>query len=219
MTAGGARLDPAARREMLVEVAERILATTEPTKVTLQHLADAAGVSRPLVYAYFRDRAGLLAAVERRRAETVDEALAAAVAGSPHPDARAHALIEAAEALGVRARSVFLADRPEHGPRFARLAAALGVDPDRADMVGGVVLGAILAAGDPGTGRVAEALGRSLSDLLEPVAATGDGLVVVSDLDADADAGAVLDGGAAPGGGGARAGGTPSTPPVQGPAS
>lgn len=38
----------------------------DPTKVTFEEIADAAGVSRALVYDYFGDRAGLLEAVFRR---------------------------------------------------------------------------------------------------------------------------------------------------------
>jgi AcrR family transcriptional regulator len=162
------RLDPVVRRARLLEVAERMLATTDPTKVTLQHLADAAGVSRPLVYAYFQDRAGLLAAVDQRRAATVDQVLADAAsgAGTGDPRALAGALVAAADELGLRARAPFIADLPDGGFRFPKLADALGLDPGHVDVVGGMVLGAVLAAGDQSVDEVAATLTTVLSSLM-----------------------------------------------------
>lgn len=163
------RLDPSARRAHLLEVAERMLATTDPSKVTLQHLADAAGVSRPLVYAYFQDRAGLLAAVDQRRAATVDEALAAAASAvdGDDPLALAGALVTAADELGLRARAPFVADLPDGGFRFPKLAAVLGLDPAHVDLAGGMVLGAVLAAGDQPVDEVAATLASGLGSLLD----------------------------------------------------
>jgi AcrR family transcriptional regulator len=162
------RLDPTVRRARLLEVAERMLATTDPSKVTLQHLADAAGVSRPLVYAYFQDRAGLLAAVDQRRAADVDQALADAAAsvGASDPVALASALANAADELGFRARAPFVADRPDGGCRFPKLAAALGLDPAHVDPAAGMVLGAVLASGDLSVDEVAAILATGLGSLL-----------------------------------------------------
>lgn len=164
------RLDPVVRRAHLLEVAERILATTDPAKVTLQNLADAAGVSRPLVYAYFQDRAGLLAAVDQQRAATVDRALADAAtgAGADDPCSLAAALVAAADELGLRARAPFIADLPDGGFRFPKLAEALRLDPAHVDLVGGMVLGAVLAAVDQSVDEVAATLATVLSSLMSP---------------------------------------------------
>ena len=56
------RLDPEVRRELILDAAEEVF---EPAaaEVTFEAVADAAGVSRALVYNYFGDRSGLLAAV------------------------------------------------------------------------------------------------------------------------------------------------------------
>jgi AcrR family transcriptional regulator len=166
------RLDPTVRRARLLDVAERMLATTDPSKVTLQHLADAAGVSRPLVYAYFQDRAGLLAAVDRQRAATVDEALAkaAAAVGVTDPVALASALATAADELGFRARAPFVADRPDGGCRFPKLAEALGLDPARVDPAAGMVLGAVLANVDLSVDEVAATLATGLGSFLASAA-------------------------------------------------
>jgi AcrR family transcriptional regulator len=57
------RLDPAVRRTQIVESAARLFEHRDPLEVPFEEIADAAGVSRALVYNYFGDRGGLLAAV------------------------------------------------------------------------------------------------------------------------------------------------------------
>jgi len=57
------RLAPAARRAQLIDVASRLCADRHVGTVGIGEVADAAGVSRSLVYAYFGDRGGLLAAM------------------------------------------------------------------------------------------------------------------------------------------------------------
>ncbi|MDZ7676512.1 MAG: helix-turn-helix domain-containing protein, partial [Acidimicrobiales bacterium] len=56
------RLDPAVRRQQIAEAAARAYAERDPAEVTFEDVADEAGVSRSLVYAYFGDRGNLLAA-------------------------------------------------------------------------------------------------------------------------------------------------------------
>lgn len=56
------RLDPAVRREQITEAAARVFAEGDPAEVTFEDVAEEAGVSRSLVYAYFGDRGSLLAA-------------------------------------------------------------------------------------------------------------------------------------------------------------
>jgi AcrR family transcriptional regulator len=56
-----ARLDPETRRAQLVEVALAQLDRSGDAPFTVDDVADAAGVSRSLVYAYFGDRNGLAA--------------------------------------------------------------------------------------------------------------------------------------------------------------
>ena len=57
------RLAPEVRREMIIEAATRVFDVRDPAEVTFEEIAEAAGVSRALVYNYFGDRGGLLAAV------------------------------------------------------------------------------------------------------------------------------------------------------------
>ena len=65
------RLDPAIRRVQIVEAAALLFEDHDPLEVTFEEIADAAGVSRALVYNYFGDRGGLLAAVFLHHFEAV----------------------------------------------------------------------------------------------------------------------------------------------------
>ncbi|MCB1039462.1 MAG: TetR/AcrR family transcriptional regulator [Acidimicrobiales bacterium] len=60
------RLDPDTRRGLIVDAAEHLLAEHDPLLVTFEQVADAAGVSRPLVHTYLGDRRGLIDAVQVR---------------------------------------------------------------------------------------------------------------------------------------------------------
>ena len=57
------RLAPEVRRELIIKAAADVFAERDPAEVTFEEIAEAAGVSRALVYNYFGDRGGLLAAV------------------------------------------------------------------------------------------------------------------------------------------------------------
>jgi AcrR family transcriptional regulator len=73
------RLDPEVRREQILAAAERVLDGRDPADVTFEELADAAGVSRGLVYNYFGDKSGLIAAVYLRTLHQLHDALDLAV--------------------------------------------------------------------------------------------------------------------------------------------
>jgi AcrR family transcriptional regulator len=72
------RLDPEIRREQIVDAAARVLEDRDPAAVTFEEIADEAGVSRALVYNYFGDRGGVLAAVYLRALHRLDAELAEA---------------------------------------------------------------------------------------------------------------------------------------------
>jgi AcrR family transcriptional regulator len=69
------RLDPATRRALLVEAAADVFKGRELNEVRFEEVAEAAGVSRSLVYAYFGDRGGLVAAVYLKGLEQLDNEL------------------------------------------------------------------------------------------------------------------------------------------------
>jgi AcrR family transcriptional regulator len=70
------RLAPSVRREQILDAAERVFADRDPSEVTLEEVADEAGVSRALVYNYFGDKRGLVAAVYFRTYDRLDTELA-----------------------------------------------------------------------------------------------------------------------------------------------
>lgn len=73
------RLDPATRRAQLVEAAAEVFRGRHPSEVSFEEVAEAAGVSRSLVYAYFGDRGGLIAAVYLHNLERLDTELGRAL--------------------------------------------------------------------------------------------------------------------------------------------
>lgn len=88
------RLDPEVRRTQIVQAAAALFATRDPAEVPFEEIADAAGVSRALVYNYFGDRGGLLAAVYLHQFEAVWERLVEAAEGL-HGTDRIRAIVEA----------------------------------------------------------------------------------------------------------------------------
>jgi len=73
VTAARTRLEPSVRRELILDAAERVLADRMPSEVTFEEIADAAGVSRGLVYNYFRDRTALMVALTTRALADLDD--------------------------------------------------------------------------------------------------------------------------------------------------
>jgi len=73
------RLDPATRRAQLVQAAAEVFRGRDPGDVSFEEVADAGGVSRSLVYAYFGDRGGLIAAVYLHNLERLDRELGRAL--------------------------------------------------------------------------------------------------------------------------------------------
>jgi AcrR family transcriptional regulator len=153
------RLDPSVRRASILDAAERVFAGRNPADVTFEEVAEAASVSRGLVYNYFGDKAGLITAIYLRTFERLDAALLEGLEGIEGLDGRAQApdgeaalravvgaylrfaddnqvawrLIGAAEAT---AHPVVQAARQE---RFRRMAAAWGGSSEALVLAGGVV--------------------------------------------------------------------------------
>jgi AcrR family transcriptional regulator len=87
------RLDPALRRAQIVDAAARVFHGRDPAEVTFEEIAEAAGVSRALVYNYFGDRSGVLAAVYLRSFQRLDEQLQRALAEDLCPADQLRAII------------------------------------------------------------------------------------------------------------------------------
>ena len=63
------------RRASILDAAERVFDGRNPADVTFEEIADAASVSRGLVYNYFGDKGGLVAALYRRTFDRLDAAM------------------------------------------------------------------------------------------------------------------------------------------------
>jgi AcrR family transcriptional regulator len=113
------RLSKQARREQLLDAAVGIVRARGTDGLTLVTLAEAAGVSRPIVYDHFGTRTGLLLEVYRRLDERHRTALTEALeAAEPTVDAIARVMSTAYFACAT--------DMPE----FAAISAALKGNPD-----------------------------------------------------------------------------------------
>jgi AcrR family transcriptional regulator len=67
------------RRAQIVDAADVVLASHDPVDVTFEQVAQVAGVSRALVYNYFRDKSTLLAELYLRNFAELTQAIAVAV--------------------------------------------------------------------------------------------------------------------------------------------
>jgi AcrR family transcriptional regulator len=102
------RLAREERRELLVDAATEVFNGRDPSDVTFEEIADAAGVSRALVYNYFGDRQGVLEAVARRSADQLEVQVRDALSTTPgrrsalHEMVRVHVEYARADPAGYR---------------------------------------------------------------------------------------------------------------------
>ena len=89
------RLDPETRRTQIIASAARLFETHDPLDVRFEEIADAAGVSRALVYNYFGDRGGLLAAVYLHHFDAVQQHVMDAVDPAASREDRVRATVRA----------------------------------------------------------------------------------------------------------------------------
>jgi AcrR family transcriptional regulator len=147
------RLAREERREQILDAAVEVFSGRDPAEVTFEEIADAAGVSRALVYNYFGDRHGLLDAVYQRNVdelrEQVDEALLGktTVRAALEAAVRVHVHAAAHDTSGYRYATGRLAfsNLPERREeRVAEVAARIGTGPE-AEVVAVGLLSAIEA--------------------------------------------------------------------------
>ncbi len=91
---GRTRLQPDVRRTQIIEAAARVLDGRDPMDVTFEEIALAAGVSRALVYNYFGDRGGLLAAVYLHTFDQLNQLLNDSVNADEPAEQRVHSIVK-----------------------------------------------------------------------------------------------------------------------------
>ena len=91
----GTRLPAALRREQILDATKQIAANRGFHAVSIDAVARAAGISRPIVYDHFRDLPGLLDALIERETVRSREQLAAVLPGDVEPGDLRGALYDA----------------------------------------------------------------------------------------------------------------------------
>src|SRR4051794_38090618 len=75
----GARLPRADRRDALIDAAAELVAAGDIDAVSIENVAERAGVSRPLVYKHFANRGELLASVYLRESHLLTREIGRAI--------------------------------------------------------------------------------------------------------------------------------------------
>jgi AcrR family transcriptional regulator len=83
MTSSRVRMDPATRREQLLELGVRLLSTRALEELSIETLAEEAGISRGLLYHYFGGKQQFHTAVVRRAADELFAVTAPTGEGTP----------------------------------------------------------------------------------------------------------------------------------------
>jgi len=149
---------PEERRAEIIRAAHRALEAGDPNTVTFEEIAAEAGVSRALVYSYFGDRGGLLAAVYQELLEPLDATFRAALTAEAPLAERWRHVVEAAvgfatdspggwHSVGLLAASGHPAVRAARAARISGLARELeGTPAPEAEVVTGAVIGLLESA-------------------------------------------------------------------------
>ena len=156
-----ARLARADRRDALLDAALTIVAAGDIEMLSMEAVAERAGVSRPLVYKHFTNRSELLAAVYQREsallhtelaaavtaADSVAEMFRALVRGALRAEAERGAAFAALRAGGLRTRERRQEQRRRDRTTLRYFAANalrdFGIDEPKARIGVAVLLGAI----------------------------------------------------------------------------
>jgi AcrR family transcriptional regulator len=144
------RLSKQDRREQLLDTAVAIVRTQGADGLTLVTLADAAGVSRPIVYDHFGTRPGLLLALYRRLDDRYRATVAAAVRAATPTAAGVARVISTAYFTCAT-------DMPELGAVSAALKGSLEMEAIQRELLDGYT-DLMADALSPYSGRTAAAL-------------------------------------------------------------
>jgi AcrR family transcriptional regulator len=111
----GGRLDSASRRDALIDAAVALVGTKGVQEVSMEAVAEHAGVSRALVYKHFANRDELLAAAYQREASNLHRELAADVASASRVEEMYLALLRGSLRATVERGQIFTALRAAGG--------------------------------------------------------------------------------------------------------
>ena len=114
-TAPASRASASDRREALLDVAAAIVVSDGASAVSMETVAEQAGVSRPLVYKHFANREELLTAVYRREASLLHREMAADVEAADSLEQMFRTLLRGAIRASVERGPIFASLRAEGG--------------------------------------------------------------------------------------------------------
>lgn len=157
-----APLTKAERREIFLDVAAELVSSGRIDELSMESVAERAGVSRPLVYKHFANRQELLAAVYRRESASLNVTIRGQVGRAHSLEDKLRALIESALSAQATRGATFAAlatngldspaeldvrrsDHRETLQHFTKVAMSeIGLDRPTADMAMTVALSTIL---------------------------------------------------------------------------
>ena len=114
-TAAGGRLQGSVRRDALLDAAVALVRANGVQVVSMEAVAERAGVSRPLVYKHFANRDELLAAAYRREASKLHQDLTVEVASTDTVEEMYQALLRGSMRATVERGHIFTALRAAGG--------------------------------------------------------------------------------------------------------
>jgi AcrR family transcriptional regulator len=114
-SATGGRLQSPARRDALLDAAVALVRAKGVQVVSMEAVAERAGVSRPLVYKHFANRDELLAAAYRREASKLHQDLASQVASAGSVEEMYRALLHGSMRATLERGQIFTALREAGG--------------------------------------------------------------------------------------------------------
>lgn len=109
------RLQSSARRDALLDAAVALVSAKGVHVVSMEAVAENAGVSRPLVYKHFANRNELLVAAYRREASTLHQDLASEVASADCVEDMYRALVQGSMRASAEKDQIFAALRAAGG--------------------------------------------------------------------------------------------------------
>jgi AcrR family transcriptional regulator len=111
----GGRLQSSARRDALLDAAVALVKVKGVQVVSMEAVAERAGVSRTLVYKHFANRDELLAAAYRREASKLHQDLASRVSSTSSVEEMYRALLQGSMQAAVERGQIFIALRAAGG--------------------------------------------------------------------------------------------------------
>jgi AcrR family transcriptional regulator len=163
-TSGRARVPRAVREEQMVEAATRIFAEAGYGGASMEAIAAASGITKPMLYAYFDSKEGLYAACMERGERALEKAVAEAVLDATTPESRLWRGLVAVFEFFDRNPDLFAIGYPSGPIAGVFVQASARGRASMAGLLTGLFVDTAVGAGvDPDAAREAEPLAHALT--------------------------------------------------------